>query len=78
MVAGVRAIRFFLLVEVKAYIEVFTAELRIQVEARVAGRCKRANKAHFFTIFVLKSIAGAPEKVGGIVGDGENSELHIF
>ena len=78
MVAGVVAVGFFLLIEVKAYIEVFVAKLYVHVEARIAGGSEWSNETRFFAIFMLKCIAGAPEEVDGIVGDVFDGEFHCW
>ena len=67
--ARIGAVGFFLLVEVKAYFEVFAVKSRIGVKPRVSGGSERSDKAHFFAVFALKRIAGAPEEIDGIVGD---------
>lgn len=76
MVAGVVAVGFFLLIEMKAYVEVFVAKLYVHVEARIAGGSEWSNETHFFAIFMLKRVTGAPEEVDGIVGDVFYGEFH--
>ena len=78
VMTGVCAVGFFLLIEVKADIEVFVPELGVHMEARIASGRKWADKAHLTVFLALKGIAGAPQEINGIVGNGGNCEFHTF
>ena len=76
VMASVVAVRFFFLVEVETYVEIFAAEFCVHMETRIARRRKRADKAHFVAILALENIPRAPEEIDGIVGNVVDDEFH--
>lgn len=76
MMAGVVAVSFALLVEVKTYMKIFSFESRVHVEARIAGCGERADKAHLATFLPLERISGAAEEIDGVVSEVIYGEFH--
>lgn len=76
VVAGVVAIGFALLIEVKAHVEVLSFELRVHMKSRIACGREWTDKAHLVAVFVLKRVPGAAEQGHRVVGEVIDSEAH--